>query len=659
MSFVHSSHERRESPRTRQQGRRTRRSTDGATALREEFPAQIFETRPSEDSARQNGDRRLEETAEQYPDHVTRVVPQEPEEPILRVDLASTNGHDVPGAQAGEEAEVGPHHHDSPRGLRDEEPLSGASEEPSEESAEESSEWVLNTANPRTGDDDDEPLGASSGPTGERTGERKRQSRMQIKGWSTLSECPLDQEDTVADEQGLDILVDAVFVAYLGMPDEWGAVSRVAQEFLEDDNARKIFAWQREQVARYRKPASAEVLALEFNDGKPWPTPQLTLPDVLDRLEERYGRNAWRRAQNAFVEDLKRSGRDDLGNMVAMRARVDTIQKTLRSQTTKRHTYQMSEIQSAPQEFLIKPYLPVGIFTLLQGPGGVGKSSVAAYWAAELSRTIEGNIMFIGDEDAPERTQERLAARKADMSKVLWRDIIEAPLTFPSCEAELQQIIETENVRWVIFDTATEVLDPRLNQNEAQDVTSVITSFRRVAAKTRSVIMGVGHTNRQSGDAYKVIGGSIAWYNRSKSALLLGPDPAVEQYVHLFHKKHNYSREGVPLQFEKCETMGEVVYLELLGESDLTYDEVFSPAPADTGPTKTEETNDFLRARESGKALVLDELWEEFHKEYPETSRGTFDRTRSVRKWETKRIGSMEYLSGTTQMFAKSGSSST
>lgn len=78
----------------------------------------------------------------------------------------------------------------------------------------------------------------------------------------------------------------------------------------------------------------------------------------------------------------------------------------------------MSDVAAEEQQFLVQPYIPVGIFTLLQGRGGVGKSLLTSYWIAELSSgriPMEGDALLIGDEDAAPITRARLAAMGADL----------------------------------------------------------------------------------------------------------------------------------------------------------------------------------------------------------------------------------------------------
>jgi len=125
-------------------------------------------------------------------------------------------------------------------------------------------------------------------------------------------------------------------------------------------------------------------------------------------------------------------------------------------------TIPISEMPRMELEFLFEPYVPLGTFISLQGPGGVGKSSITSWLAANLTSGtwgIEGSVIHIGDEDHASRVYDRLASMRADLNKYHFWNGDHHVITFPSGTEILERRIAELGVKLVILDTATEYLD--------------------------------------------------------------------------------------------------------------------------------------------------------------------------------------------------------
>ena len=371
--------------------------------------------------------------------------------------------------------------------------------------------------------------------------------------------------------------------------------------------------------------------------------PEKHIDQLIEELESRYLKNQWKDEVRARAQDL-----DDKDIRVIIgqqHRRLGELQESFL-----RHDgciFSLEDVDDKPQEFLLYPYLPLGVFTLCQGQGGCGKS-VLSIW---MMTQVEGDVLIIGDEDTKERVKRRCIEASIDLSRVHMWDLDRFPLTLPSGERQFEAMIRAHNVKFVVLDTATEILDPKMKGTEADDVLKVITALRRVAVRTSTAILGIGHSNRNdSGDSYKRIGGSIAWFNRSKSAMMLGEDPVEENTVHLYHTKHNYSPEGEPLVFERLASESDEVYLELVGESELEFHEVFNPKAKK--PTKTEMVVEFFDEWANRLPVELDRLRADFNERYAELdiSERVLDRGRKTRCWDTKRVGGVSWI-GTPASF--------
>ena len=436
--------------------------------------------------------------------------------------------------------------------------------------------------------------------------------------------------------------LDDEFMYHLVEPESWSAIQAADPDILEDGRVREMLTWQREHFDRHGVLASVTHFSHQFEVDLY--EPGIQIDELIDKLSERSVKNQLRTELRSTAENMK-TGEDSRVIMATHATRLRAIQDSYLRHDGGQCVFTMAEIKAKPQEFLVEPYIPLKTFTLLQGPGGVGKS-VFTIW--QISQLSEEHVLLVGEEDPVGVSRRRLQESGADLDRVHWWNLDESPLTFPSCETKLETLIKTRGIKFTIFDTITEFLDPKLKINEADDVTQVVRSLRRVATRTNSAILGIGHTNRiDSDDSYKRIGGSVAWHNRAKSVLMLGEDPVEDDMIHLFHEKSNFSEKGDPLQFRRV-GHGGTVYLELCGRSDLEFREVFNAKARK--PSKTEMVEPFFLEWERKLPVEIEVLRDDFNERYPDISDRTLDRGRKARNWETQNIGGIRYT-GTTASF--------
>ena len=476
---------------------------------------------------------------------------------------------------------------------------------------------------------------------------------------STGAMAPEVDDEFAEERRSFALDLDTEFVYYLGKPSAWQTLKGVDPEVLiadsieanpdsgelprwSDASSWEIFEWQKRHYEQHGVTASA--MDLESHFGIRMCEPEIHVDELVDRLQERRARNMFKDLVRTHVHALKTIGD---GRILIHNLARDSQAASAQFLRQDGCVFSMEDVEDEPQEFLLDSYLPLGVFTLLQGQGGVGKS-ILGIW---LIQQVEGNVLIVGDEDTKETVKRRLREAGVNLARIRMWDLERHPLSFPSGEQQFETMIKAHDIRFVILDTATEVLDAKLKGTEADDVLKVIMALRRVAARTSTAILGIGHTNRnESGESYKRIGGSIAWYNRSKSALLLGEDPNEENTVHLFHEKHNYSPEGESLEFARRARDDADVYLELTGESELEFHEVFNARSKK--PTKTEQTAEFFDEWASQLPVKLEVLRADFNERYADfdISERVLDRGRKTRGWDSQQIGAT-YWVGTPASF--------
>ncbi len=176
-------------------------------------------------------------------------------------------------------------------------------------------------------------------------------------------------------------------------------------------------------------------------------------------------------------------------------------------------------------------WIALGALTLLAGREGLGKSTIACYWAAV--ETLRGNyVIYLHSEDSREHTVvPRLLAAGADLSKVIFVDVeteftTEGNVILPYDLDELDALIAEYGVTFIVLDAATSAMSANLSGKDDRDVRRFLEPLSQLAAKHNIVILGLVHFGKRDGaDSGKLILGSIAWSQVARSVLSVALDP--------------------------------------------------------------------------------------------------------------------------------------
>lgn len=176
-------------------------------------------------------------------------------------------------------------------------------------------------------------------------------------------------------------------------------------------------------------------------------------------------------------------------------------------------------------------WIALGALTLLAGREGLGKSTIACYWAAV--ETLRGNyVIYLHSEDSREHTVvPRLRAAGADLSKVIFIDVeteytTEGSVILPYDNDEIDALIAEYGVTFIVLDAATSAMSANLSGKDDRDVRRFLEPLSQLAAKHNIVILGLVHFGKRDGaDSGKLILGSIAWSQVARSVLSVALDP--------------------------------------------------------------------------------------------------------------------------------------
>ena len=167
-----------------------------------------------------------------------------------------------------------------------------------------------------------------------------------------------------------------------------------------------------------------------------------------------------------------------------------------------------SEIEETDVEWLWPNKIPLGMLTVLEGPPGMGKTTIAVDVMARLSRgrsmpfepdsiVESGNSIIIDPEDPVDSVAiPRLRAAGADLDRVRYykglKDSSDKKRRFfldPMQLAELEKFIIGEGVRFVFIDAVMGLLPSKSDSNSDASMRSVLDPLAELADRSKVAVM--------------------------------------------------------------------------------------------------------------------------------------------------------------------------
>jgi hypothetical protein len=249
--------------------------------------------------------------------------------------------------------------------------------------------------------------------------------------------------------------------------------------------------------------------------------------------------------------------------------------------------------------------LPFGEMTVIDGPGGVGKTTMLIDWAARVTRGddmpdgtpgtgIPGHVVLIADEDAVFVLKARLLAAGANMAYVHHLAGFDGRrFSMPSDAQNLLAFIREKGAIFTIVDALFSHMDEKLKSNVAEDVRRVLTPLGGIAHLTESVVTATRHWGKESRNAVDRGLGSSEINHVARSVIAVGPDPKDEagvSIVALAKSNLGLNYRLVPSLKFKLEVVRvraltdldedvDITRVHWLGHSDVTADDLASRIP--------------------------------------------------------------------------------
>jgi putative DNA primase/helicase len=273
-------------------------------------------------------------------------------------------------------------------------------------------------------------------------------------------------------------------------------------------------------------------------------------------------------------------------------------------------------------DWLWDGYLPAGVPSLLYGPSNRGKSTVARYIAAAVTRghglpgmeaAPPGNVLwFAAEEGYRSVVKPRLEAAGADPARVfcpeeLIDQSIRRLLILRDIRA-IQQAVERTSARLIvwdaIFDFAGGESSPFCN-DAAQSVMQALADLGRLTGVGSLCIAFPKKGGR--GPALEQVSGGMYWMNRARSALLNAPHPTLKKVSYLICSKPALGEAPASLRWSLTKVDG-LPRLSWEGEADVTADTL---SPSDESGEEEAATADavgFLKLALAEEAQPVKDL---------------------------------------------------
>ncbi len=268
----------------------------------------------------------------------------------------------------------------------------------------------------------------------------------------------------------------------------------------------------------------------------------------------------------------------------------------------------IGEVQPRQAEYLLEPYLPKGMLTVLGGVSGVGKTWLALYWAAWVSRRFaleeQGAVYYFTQENDPAIVlRPRLEALGADMERIVIQRIDGTSHALTLDDDRLEAAARALPPRLVVFDPIQSYLGAGVEMNKANEVRPILDWLGRFAQRHGCAVVLVSHMSKpgpSNTDALDRLLGSSDFRNAARSIVIVGRDPDEPEVRVFAHAKNSIGQPGPSRRYR----VGDAG-VQMLGACDLTANDIIKVAGKGVG----RPASSLAAATEALKELMGDKGW--------------------------------------------------
>ena len=228
-------------------------------------------------------------------------------------------------------------------------------------------------------------------------------------------------------------------------------------------------------------------------------------------------------------------------------------------------------------EYLVEPYLPRGMITILGGVSGSGKTSLALDTCARISRG-EGSrpVLYLTAENDPNKVlRPRAEAMGADLTRLYFQD----GASYAMGDEELAALCRSLRPELIVFDPIQSYLGQGVQMNRAEQVRPLLDSLSALAKELDMAVLLISHMSKPGPGVCSALDrllGSSDFRNAARSILIVGRDPDDPDTRVFAHAKNSLGIPGQSQKYHICPG-GTVAYD---GPCDLTADRIIQESGA-------------------------------------------------------------------------------
>lgn len=211
-------------------------------------------------------------------------------------------------------------------------------------------------------------------------------------------------------------------------------------------------------------------------------------------------------------------------------------------------------------EYLVEPYLPRGMITILGGVSGSGKTSLALDTCARISRGEGGRpVLYLTAENDPNKVlRPRAEAMGADLTRLYFQD----GASYAMGDEELAALCRSLRPALIVFDPIQSYLGQGVQMNRAEQVRPLLDALGALAKELDMAVVLISHMSKPGpgvSSALDRLLGSSDFRNAARSILIVGRDPDHPDTRVVAHAKNSLGMPGESQQYHICEN-GTVAY---------------------------------------------------------------------------------------------------
>ena len=236
--------------------------------------------------------------------------------------------------------------------------------------------------------------------------------------------------------------------------------------------------------------------------------------------------------------------------------------------------------------YLVQPYLPRGMISILGGVSAAGKTSLALDVCARLTRGAAfapdtppqppATVLYLTAENDPNKVlRPRAEAMGADLDRLYFQD----GASYSMGDEELAALCRVYRPALLVFDPIQSYLGQGVQMNRAEQVRPLLDSLSALAKELDMAVLLISHMSKPGPGVCSALDrllGSSDFRNAARSILIVGRDPDDPDIRVFAHAKNSLGIPGQSQKYHICPG-GTVAYD---GPCDLTADRIIQESGA-------------------------------------------------------------------------------